>query len=385
MPQPSRHRRGLWDFVRHGDADFSKAVNFPVNVGTPGERNSIVDISKFVNPFFPPLTPPCFRRTQLTTPANRFTLACTDCYITGSFQFTGHLSVSGFKLQDFVLSGAPQDFAAKLQLETTITAPLGSPDSLQYAKELFSAPIPDAGISVTGIFSLGAVVSYEIGVSTSFAGSASMTFGLSTSLPNTAIVVADVRHPSQSSATGLDGGQVDQNFDLTALSASVTVAAFSQPKLSFGVEITKVGNLGIALGVKMPVISATLTGGYSEPPFPLLTPNSSNIPTSGKPPLILPDESGLCSTAIGTSKTGVNLTSEVALEVNLELDAKLGEGEDQIPTEDQSTTTTTQHQPPQPEEEGTTPQTEESSGKDSQSGLPSLSYNLFVSPLTFFP
>ncbi|KAL8687755.1 MAG: hypothetical protein Q9224_005059, partial [Gallowayella concinna] len=228
MPQPKRQRRGeLWDFVRHGDADFSKAVNFPVAVGTPGERHSF-NVSKY------------------------FSLACTDCYITGSFQITGHLSVSGFKLQNFILSGSPKDFAAKLQLETNITAPLGSLDSLGYTKELFSIPIPNAGISVPRIFSLGAIISYEIGVQTSFAGSASMAFGISTSLPNTAVLSADIRHPTQSSATGFDGGQVDPNFDLKALSAAVTVQAFSQPKLSFGIEITKIGKLGIALGVKMP-------------------------------------------------------------------------------------------------------------------------------------
>ncbi|KAL8728281.1 MAG: hypothetical protein Q9166_005522 [cf. Caloplaca sp. 2 TL-2023] len=285
MSQPKPRRRDLLsgignffgdagDFFLHGDIDFDKSVNFPVSIGTPGERHSIVDISKFQ-------------------------LACIDCYVTGSFQVVGHLSVSGFKLQDFTLAGSPQDFAAKLEFETTITAPLGSLDALQYNKTLFSAPIPNAGISVTGIFSLGAIVSYEIGVSTSFSGSASMTFGLSASLPNTAMAIADVRHPSQSAATGFDGGQIDPSFNLTALSASVSVAAFAQPKLSFGIDITKVGHLEIALGVKSPVVGATLTGGYNE--------------------------SGLCSTEPGASKTGVELSSEVALEVNLELDAQLGE------------------------------------------------------------
>ena len=183
---------------------------------------------------------------------------------------TGRLSVSDFKLQDFTLSGSPQDFAAKLELETNITAPLGSPDTLQYSKELFSAPIPSAGIAVTGIFSVGAVISYEVGVSTSFSGSASMTFGVAASLPNTAAVVADFRHPDQSSATGFDGGKFDPSFNLNALSADVTVAAFAQPKLSFGIDILKVGHLEIALGVKSPVVSATLTGGYSKSfcPFP---------------------------------------------------------------------------------------------------------------------
>ncbi|KAI4226097.1 MAG: hypothetical protein LQ349_006940 [Xanthoria aureola] len=280
MPRPGPQRRGFpdivkgtGDFLLHGDIDLDKSVNFPTVLGTPGQKRSIINTPKF-------------------------SLACTDCYITGSFQAVGRLSVSGFKLQDFTLAASPQNFVAKLQLDTTITAPLGSPDSLQKTIELFKAPIPNAGIVVPRIFSLGAIVSYEVGVSTSFSGTASMTFGLRASMPNTAAVKADFRDPSQSSATGFDGSVFDPNFDLKALTASVTVATFAQPKLSFEVDITKVGHLGIAVGVKSPVISATLTGGYNE--------------------------SGLCSHEAAASKTGVKLSSDVALEVNLELSAQLG-------------------------------------------------------------
>ncbi|KAL8687877.1 MAG: hypothetical protein Q9218_006073 [Villophora microphyllina] len=255
-----------------GSTDTSKSVSFPLNVGTPGVATSIVDTSIF-------------------------SLSCLDCYVAGSFEVTGHLSVHHFKLQDFTISGTPQDFAAKLELGTTITASY-SPDSLSYNKTLFSAPIPDAGISVTGIFSLGAIVSYDIGVSTTFKGSASMNFGLTASLPNTAVAIADIQNPTQSSATGFDGGQFTPNFNLTALSASVTVAAFSQPKLSFGIDITKVGHLDVALAFKLPVVEATVKAAYNE--------------------------SGLCSTDPGASKTGAQVTTDVAVEVDLLLDANLG-------------------------------------------------------------
>ncbi|KAI4263395.1 MAG: hypothetical protein L6R42_001455 [Xanthoria sp. 1 TBL-2021] len=286
MPRPGPQRRGLGDVIdsvhrKIGDAidslgnyDFDKSARFPTAIGTPGQNHPI-----FNNP--------------------KFSLACTDCYVTGSFQATGHLSVSGFELKDFTLAASPQDFTAKLQLDTKITAPLGSPDSLQNTHELFKAPIPNAGIFVPGIFNLGAFVSYEVGVSTAFSGTASMTFGITASMPNTAAVTADVLHPSQNKATGFEGGKFDPNFDLKALTASVTVSAWAQPKLSFEVDITKVGHLGIALGVKSPVISANLTGGY--------------------------DQNGFCSNEAGAFKTGVKLSSQVALEVNLELTAQLGE------------------------------------------------------------
>ena len=91
-----------------------------------------------------------------------------------------------------------------------------------------------------------------------------MSFGITASMPNTAAVTADVLNPGQSSATGFEGGVFDPFFNLNELSASLTMAAFAQPKLSFEVSITRVGKLGIALGVKGPVISASLTAGNSK-------------------------------------------------------------------------------------------------------------------------
>ena len=153
--------------------------------------------------------------------------------------------------------------AATLEIGTSITVK-DSPDSLQFTKELFSAPIPDAGISVPGIFKLGAIISYEVGVTTSFAGSAEFKFGLSASLPDTAKVVADINDPGQSSATGFDAANIAPIFDVGALSAQVTVAAFTQPKLFFGIELTKVGKFDVNLALKLPIVSATLKAAFSE-------------------------------------------------------------------------------------------------------------------------
>ncbi|KAI4139285.1 MAG: hypothetical protein LQ341_004273 [Variospora aurantia] len=276
QPKKASRRRGLWDtitnavsntgdFIINGDADFSKSVNFPVNVGTPGVVTSVVN--------------------------------------TTLFQVTGHLSVKDFSLQQLTLAGSPQGFAAKMDIATKITAPY-SPDQLGYSKELFSAPIPEAGISVTGIFSLGAVVSYEVGVSTTFSGSASMNFGLTASLPDTAVVIADGLDRSASTATGFEGAVFDPHFNLTALSAGVTFAAFSQAKLTFGVDITKVGKLEVGMGLKLPAVEAIVKGAY--------------------------DEAGLCSP--GTSKTGAQINTNVFVAVDLIADAELGEDHDSTPT-----------------------------------------------------
>ena len=151
-----------------------------------------------------------------------------------------------------------------LKLEATITAEKDpetlNPDPI----ELFSFPIPGAGIEVTGIFKLGATVAYEVGTSATFAGTATADFGLKASLPDGAKVLADVNNPDQSSATGWAGSSLDPFFEVTKLEASITLAAYSQPKISFGITLDHVGDVDVVLGMKLPEISTTLSADYGK-------------------------------------------------------------------------------------------------------------------------
>jgi len=203
--------------------------------------------------------------------------------------------IKKLKLKELTLTGTPSGLAAQLELGSTITGGL-HPDTLSYSKTLFSVPIPDAGIAVAGIFSLGAIISYDVGVSAAFSGSATVKYGLSASIPNNAKLVANLVTPSSSSATGFEGFQVTPVFDVTTLSAGVTLSAFSQPKLSFGLEITGIAKFDAAFAVKLPEVTATLTGGFNS--------------------------AGLC--APGASKTGVNVSSSIGVEVDFDLNADLG-------------------------------------------------------------
>ena len=166
-------------------------------------------------------------------------------------------------MQDLTLDASPQSVLAKLELEATLTAS-DTPEALTFTKELFAFGIPDAGIAVAGIFSLGATLKYDVGVSSTFKGQGVFDFGLQAGLPDTAKLTADVSSPGDSSATGFDGFSVTPIFDVKSLSASVTVAAFSQPKLSFGIDITKIGHLDVAINVELPKVSATLTAEFGK-------------------------------------------------------------------------------------------------------------------------
>lgn len=117
---------------------------------------------------------------------------------------------------------------------------------------------------MTGLFSVGVTLSYDVGVSSTFQGEGVFDFGLQAGLADTAKLTADVSNPGASSATGFDGVSVTPIFDVKSLSASVTVSAFSQPKLSFGFDLTQVGHVDIAINVELPKVSATLTAAFGK-------------------------------------------------------------------------------------------------------------------------
>lgn len=283
--QPSK--RSLWgDIVNvgkdvlntvEGNADLTKSVAFDMSVGQQGQKTNIY-----------------------TDSDGRLTLDCVNCFVTGSFGVTGHLSVQHLELQDLTRTASPSNILAELELEAVVTSS-DKPDSLQYSKELFSFPIPDAGVEVDGIFKLGATLSYDIGVSSTFAGSATLDFGLQASLPNSAQLVADVQNPDQSSATGWGEGQLTPIFDIKQESASITLSAFSQPKLAFGIELTGVGNVDVAVTIKLPEVSVVLSAEF--------------------------DEGGVCAQTAGSSQTGVKLDSKVDIELDLQVDVKFGADE----------------------------------------------------------
>ena len=178
---------------------------------------------------------------------------------------TAYHQVEHFTLQDLTLSAAPSDFHAKLKLEATINAEK-SPVSLNSGPIEIVHPlaIPGAGISVPGIFNLGATVSYEVGTSATFSGTATADFGLEASLPNGAKVLADISNPDQSSATGWSGSSLDPIFEVTKIEADIKLTAYSQPKVAFGIKLEQVGDVEVVVEIKLPEISSTLSVGYGK-------------------------------------------------------------------------------------------------------------------------
>ena len=267
---------GVSDAVQ-GNANLAKSVSFSVAAGKEGQKT------------------PLYK-----DPDGKIALDCVDCFVEGRFTMTGHIKVQGWKLKDLSIDTSPKGFGATLKLEATITAST-APKSLGNQKEIFSAPVPYAGVRVPGIFKLGAVFSYVVGFNTTFKGEGVVDFGLQATLPDTAKATVNLAGPADSSASGFSGA-LKPLFEVKSLSASVNVAAYSKPKLAFGIELEKVGKADVSLILKLPEVSSTLTAKYAA--------------------------EGLCEDDAKKTKTGVQMKNEVKVSLEAEVNAEMGSDED---------------------------------------------------------
>lgn len=141
-------------------------------------------------------------------------------------------------------------------------------------------------------------MSYNVGFTSTIQGNATVDFGLSASIPNTAQLTADLKNPDSSSATGFSGGSLTPLFNVKDLSASITLGAYSKPELSLGVSLVKIGTADVDISVKLPEIDLTLTAAY--------------------------DQAGACSGSGSSSTTAVTVSSSYDIEVDLDIEASLG-------------------------------------------------------------
>lgn len=213
------------------------------------------------------------------------------------------------------MNASPQGVAATLLLNTTITAE--NADTFEHTKQLFSEAIPDAGIDIPGIISIGAILQFDVGVTVTFTGSATFQAGLSASLPDSAKVVADVKSPGNSQATGFDTASLEPMFNVQALAASIDVTAFARPQLVFGINLHHLGHAEATVSVQLPSISAKLEAKFSKR---LRNPNISLNKADNQ----TTDEAGACPGDPDKSQTGAELSSDVGVEVEVGSSATFG-------------------------------------------------------------
>ena len=154
----------------------------------------------------------------------------------------------------------PNSVQAALQLEATASASR-EVGSHPFNVNLLHKPFPNAGITIQKVIDLGVTLDYSVGGDCSFSGSAVVDFGVNASVPDTAVIVMGYENGT-SQATGFESGALTPIFNIDNASASVTLSAWSQPEILFGINLHKVGQLDMAVTMKLPELTAKVTAVY---------------------------------------------------------------------------------------------------------------------------
>lgn len=162
-------------------------------------------------------------------------------------------------LHDLVLTASPSSLSAALELEATITT-TDNPQVLPFNYPLVQdVPIPDAGFTIKDLVTVGASLSYSVGGDCTFSGDAIVDFGVNASVPDSARIVADYHSQAASSVTGFDASDLTPSFHIGNESATISLSAYSQPEIKFGLDLHAVGNVDMVLAVKLPELNASFT------------------------------------------------------------------------------------------------------------------------------
>lgn len=222
-------------------------------------------------------------------------------------------------LEVATLSFSPKGFNATMELQAAITYPEKVED-LSAKKELFSYPVPDLGFEIKHLLDVGVTLHYQIGFSTKLMGSTTVVFGATSSLPDDAVIEIDVLDRDKVQHRGFEGAALEPIFDVSALSASVKFAVFTQADIAFGIDIKHTDEKAdVELSLKIPQLATTILAGYSK--------QLSNLFQKGEliPSLFtLTEEGGFCSQEDDAIETGAKVTT--ALSVELWFDALFGKG-----------------------------------------------------------
>lgn len=172
--------------------------------------------------------------------------------------------VKHLKIQEVVIEASPEDVQAGIELEATISA---SSDRLSIDEliELVTFPIPGAGFAIAHIFKLGPTISYSVGVGASFSGEGVVDLGLRASLPDSAKVTADSQNGDGNSIVGFDGFSFEPNFDVKSLTARIDLDAYSEAKITLGIDVLETAKLDVTVKFDVPKVNASLIAAFGEP------------------------------------------------------------------------------------------------------------------------
>lgn len=124
------------------------------------------------------------------------------------------------------------------------------------------------GFTLPKFIDLGPSLVYSVGVNLSFSGSTTVDFGVNTTVPDSAQILVDYSNRGASKATGFGESKMVPSYNINNESVSVTLSAFSQPAIDFGVNLYELGNLDVNVAIMLPEVSTTVGAKYGKHALP---------------------------------------------------------------------------------------------------------------------
>ena len=177
-------------------------------------------------------------------------LECTNCYLQGQLEVEGHLSVKDFIPRVLSMKATPHGIQGKLDFSTTVSAPTGF--DIKKSVPLFSGPIPGLpGIAIGKWINVGVTAQYDVGADIHVEGDAKFDFGLDVSVPDTAYANLAIFGGGNTHAEGFTG-DFTHRFNVDEVAAEVLLTVYSQPTVTVGFDIAKIGKVDVDLGLSLP-------------------------------------------------------------------------------------------------------------------------------------
>lgn len=193
--------------------------------------------------------------------ATKFTVSCADCGVQGALEFAGHVEGSVFGgLDHLMISATPRGLGAALNLEATMEGfyNFAGKDWASQEFELFTIPLP-SGWRIPGVLTFGPnaklLAGYEL---VSIAGKATMTAGISASIPDDAVAKLDIiaKDPVE-----VSGWTPEFDFHPPELTeGSITAKGRVWGKLAVAVSLEVFGTLGSSHlhPIELPILTDTI-------------------------------------------------------------------------------------------------------------------------------
>lgn len=191
------------------------------------------------------------------------TMKCKKCSLEGTVDLTSANFSTGnsndtteisYLIEDGTLELAMNDFAAHMEFESTLEASAST--------DIYTAPFPDIPLTefvIPGIATVGPVLRPALSIGVQGSTNLDFSYGFDLTLPGTASITLDTRHPNNSRVVGFQNPQLSAlPFQAQIDNLNLTVSVGFSPQLLLTANVLKKsGEISAGAFLDLPKLTAT--------------------------------------------------------------------------------------------------------------------------------